>query len=389
MTPSEVPASTIATAGRLLAERLGMRLNPTVAGRLTRSVLEEATASRLAPEAYGDRLRVDPALFQGLVDRVSVQETSFFRDPGQLEAFRVHVLPSLRPPVRIWSAGCSNGQEPYTLAMLLAEHGVRDWQVTATDVSSRALERTQRARYSAKEMAGVPAPLQARYFQPVGRASEVVTGLRNAVRVAHHNLVTDSPPFELGQCDVVFCRNVLIYLSHDAIATFLERLTRWLRPPGWLFLGYSESLWQITEAFQLVKLGSGFAYRMRPARGAPEPRPASAPLPRPAPMPDATVATPSTGADVLTAGHNAMRGLDFASAVVAFRKYAYLHPDQAVAHLHLGLALEADGDAAAARRAFAVARATLHQGGASADATLEGYSVAEVARLLDAKLAPE
>lgn len=399
MSGAAVPTATIATVGRLLAERMGMRLSPSISGRLTRSILEEVRVSGLEPEEYGDRLQVDPALLQGLVDRVSVQETSFFRDPGQIEAFRVHVLPGLRAPVRLWSAGCSNGQEPYTLAMLLAEHGVGDWQLTATDVSTSALERTRRGRYSAKEMVAVPPPLLARYFRPVGPAWEVVPELRNAVRVARHNLVTDSPPFEPGTCDVVFCRNVLIYLSHDAIATFLERLTRWLRPPGWLFLGYSESLWQITDVFQLVKLGSGFAYRVRQAparsgaagavRRAPERRPAETAPPRTQRVRAVEPSMPTTpgGPPLLAAGHDAMRAGDFVSAVVAFRKYAYLNPDQAVAHLHLGLALEAGGDLAAARRAFAAARAVLRDGSTSAHAPVEGYRAEEVTRMLDTKLA--
>lgn len=395
MNPADLPPTILAAASGLLARRVGMRIDLSHAGRLARSVVEEATAHGLDVVDYSTRLESSPALFQRLVDRISVQETSFFRDAGQIEAFRVHVLPTLTPPVRVWSAGCSNGQEPYTLAMVLAEQGVRNWQVTATDIATAAVERTARARYSARETRGLEPSRRARHFRAQGAEWEVVPTLRARVDVVRHNLVADPPPFAPGQCDVVFCRNVLIYLSEDATVVLLERLARWMRPPGWLFVGYSEFLAKLTDAFELARLGSSFAYRLRQAESpntgrtrpaqhaATTPRPAAAPRPGP-PAPSAP--PPPTGSHLLVVGQDALRDGDAAAAVVAFRKYAYLAPHDAMAHLHLGLALEAAGDHGAARRAFAVARATLGSGGRAPG--LEGDEAAAVVRMLDAKLGP-
>ncbi len=400
MTASGIPKETLAAAGRLLGRRLGLRFNPSIAGRLSRSLAEEAAALDLEIATYTRRIEDEPTLLQGLVDRVTVQETSFFRDPGQLQAFRTHVLPHLGPTVRIWSAACSNGQEPYTLAMILADSGVADWRVMATDVSTRAVERTRRARYSTKEVAGVPPHLRARYLRPSGADCEVVGALRERVSVRCHNLA-DSPPFKPGEFGVVFCRNVLIYLEDEAISALIDRLARWLGPPGWLFLGYSESLWQVTDAFALARLGSAFAYRLRdstasaasalPSAASASPGSARRTPARPARRGNAESAPVLGGAparSLVADGEAAMNAGDHAAAIVAFRKVAYLEPEEPFSHLHLGLALEASGDVAAARRAFAVARTVLARGdNLTVEASLKGYGVDDLLRLLDRKLA--
>jgi len=358
---ADVPAQTLDATSRLLARRIGLRLNPSVTGRVSRSIADEADAHRLDLITYCDRIEADPLMFQGLVDRLTVQETSFFRNTVQLDAFQGHVLASLAQPVRIWSAGCSNGQEPYTLAMLLLESGVTDWQVTATDVSSRAIERVKHARYSAKEMTTVPAPLRERYFRRAGVEWEVVGAIRERVRSLQHNLVTDPSPFQPGECDVVFCRNVLIYLGDDAVVSTLERFARCVRPRGWLFLGYSESLLAITDVFELARVGEAFAYRLPehaapsrtqrptlPDEGSRRARPprsgggtaAGPPLKaRTKVAPSSEPSAPAAGAgSVAHSGQRAMDAGDFGAAVVAYRKFAYLEPDQPLAHLHLGLA---------------------------------------------------
>jgi chemotaxis protein methyltransferase CheR len=377
-------------AGRVLARRVGLRLDPGLRGRLARSVREEAAARGLDVPGFVARLETDAGLLQGLIDRVTVQETSFFRDPAQYEAVRDHVLPATAGPVRAWSAGCAHGQEPYSLAMVLAESGRRDWEVVASDVASRALARTRLARYSPAEVRGVSGPRRARFFTETEGTWEVTAPLRQRVRVIRHNLVADPPPFEPHRCRIVFCRNVLIYLrSEDAVA-FLERLARWLHPEGWLFLGYSESLWQLTDAFRLERLGPAFAYRPRAAPRPPPTAPAATPSPTaPTATPSATPSdTPSVTVALLAEGEAAMNAGDYAAAVAAYRRCAYLDPDHPLAHLHLGLAHDAAGDPGAARRAFSTARQVL--GGwdtASVEAALEGYRPAELVRLLDEKLA--
>jgi chemotaxis protein methyltransferase CheR len=309
--------------------------------------------------------------------------------------------------------------------MVLAESGLPQWQVVATDISTKALARTAEARYGTHELAGLSPERRDRYLVPVAGASdawEVAPSLRKKVLAFRHNLAADPPPLPAGRCHVVFCRNVLIYFGHDDVVAFLNSLAAWLPPGAHLFLGYSESLWLVSERFHLVRLGDAFVYRNGPAPGAAATRQASAkgaarpagatpqsptaevsPPPRPASAAarPASAAARAAGAarapspvprlepneaGLLAEGEAAMGAGDYAGAVIAFRKAAFLDPDQPVAHLSLGLALEATGDRAAAQRAFTAARAAVDRGDTAAiETTLEGYRLDEFTRLLDLK----
>jgi chemotaxis protein methyltransferase CheR len=390
-------------AARLLSRRVGLRLDPAVRGRLARAVRDEAEGQDLGD--YVARLDTDPDALQALLNRVTVQETSFFRDAGQFDALSSSILPALRDtglPVRVWSAAAANGQEPYSLAMVLAEADLLDWQVIATDISTSALARTRAARYQEKELSGLSPARRERYLHPVGsdgREWEVVPELRKQVHVSRHNLAADLPPFPPGSCQIVLCRNVLIYFDRDEVLGVLDRLSQWLPPDGYLFLGYSESLWQVTDRFTLVRIGESFVYRNGPRQAPPAaPTPAArrgarkaAPQKRrqprpPRPAPTEEVAPP-TPAELLAQGELALGARDYPGAVAAFRKAAYLDPDQPLAHLNLALALEAAGDGDAARRAYLAARAALDRcDTALVEATLEGYQLDELTRLLELKV---
>jgi chemotaxis protein methyltransferase CheR len=199
----------------------------------------------------------------------------------------------------------------------------------------------------------------------------------------------------------VFCRNVLIYIRTEETLAFLDRVARCLAPDGWLFLGYSESLWPVTDQFQMVRVGEAFAYRRREGgREAPAPEvtearsgdrrrvgPRRPPHRGAAPAGDLGTpadrgAPPGSAASVvelLAAGEAAMNAGNHAAAVSAFRKCAFLAPDHAVSHFRLGVALEAAGEPGAARRAFAAARDGLRRRGPTEDeATLEGYHAGEL-----------
>lgn len=410
---------------RLLARRVGLRLDHAIRARLVNAVRDEAEARDLAVDAYVATLDADPVALQDLLNKVTVQETSFFRDPGQFAALAADVLPALaaQGPVRIWSAGCANGQEAYSLAMTLAESGIPDWQVIASDISTDALARTRRARYGAREVTGLSPARRARFLHPtgsepvrtVGEEWEVDADLRAKVRVVRHNLVADLPPWTPGECQVVFCRNVLIYFDRANVVALLGRLVEWLPIGGYLFLGYSESLWQMSDQLTLVRLGDAFAYRNEgPARLAPR----AAAVPAPAPAPPGRAATawtsnrraPTTGRALAAATADAARGPrveppratvptrtelfalgesalgrgDPVAAVASFRQAVYLDPDDPVAHLNLALALEAAGDEAAARRAYGAGRAALARcDPATVEAALEGYHLDELTRLFE------
>lgn len=399
-------------AAGLMHRELGLRPDPSMLSRLRRCLRDGAASGGQEPEAYLNTLTTDAAARQRLFDSVTVQETSFFRHPGQFEALGGAVLKTLTPPVTIWSAGCANGQEAYSLAMVLDEQG-SPGSVIATDVSTRALQRTTAAHYPSRELSGLSNARRSRYLRGGPDDWEIQPFIRNRVTVQHHNLVTDVLPDHLARCQVVFCRNVLIYFSPEQATTFLTRLAGQLAVGAYLFLGYAETIWQVTDLFQPVRVGDGFEYHRRreqPAPGRPEParatvrlkpaRPPSRSTTRrdpssPAPSRRAAVRSGQSSAgsasqslDQTRIGQEAVAARDFPAAIAAFRKCVYLAPEQPMTHVHLGLAFEASGDQAHARRAFLAARSALNRCDPSEIvAALGGYRVEELVALLDSRLA--
>jgi chemotaxis protein methyltransferase CheR len=337
-----------------------------------------------------------------------VQESGFFRHPDHFAVLAADILPTLTAPVTIWSAGCANGQEAYSLAMVLEEQGI-DGSVLATDLSTSALERTASATYDTREISGLSTLRRRRHLAQHGERWTVNAPLRSRVTTMQHNLL-DGVPARVPACQVVFCRNVLIYFSPEHTVAFLDKVAAVLTPGAYLFLGAAESMWHVTDRFEAVQLGESFAYRRRgqphhgpngaqaamraPARSL-TPRRHTAPLQgAPARRPQAPL-LPSVGASttspreihaVAETGRRALDAGETATAVVAFRKWAYLAPDDPLASLHLALALEAGGHHAFAQRAFGVARAAVLRGGPSIETTeLGGYSPEELVRLLESK----
>jgi chemotaxis methyl-accepting protein methylase len=357
----------VQVAAALLVERTGMQLSDGLRERLAACLDKAAGARGQTPERYAAGLAGDPGAFQELLDRVTVQESGFFRHPDQFAALARVVLPAIEGPVVVWSAGCANGQEPYSLAMELAASGHPDWQVLATDISAAAVARTRAGRYSTAELAGLP-PAHRHWIRPAGETWEIDPTLRRRVRVEHANL-TARFPTEPGRCQVVFCRNVLIYLARTVSESFLDRLAGWLPPDGLVFLGYSEAMLAPTGRLRVEQVGSTFALRVVPERSSEAP------------------AGAVTAAEMAVVGEVAAGGGDLAGAVAAFRKAVFLDPDQPVAWFRLGLALGAVQDRRGARRAFAAALAALERcdQGAVRDG-LDGWAAGELAGVLRAKL---
>jgi chemotaxis protein methyltransferase CheR len=213
---------------------------------------------------------------QALLDEVTIPETHFFRNPPQIRALRQYVLPELlrlasgTKRLRIWSAGCSTGEEPYTIAMLVREllPAAAGWdvQIVATDLSTRALAAARAGRYAERSFVMTDPVDLKRFFTLDTDAGcwQVRDEIRELVEFRHHNLVTETPPFENGQLDLVLCRNVTIYFDRDTTKALMRRLHGGLRDGGYLFLGHAETLWQVTDAFSLVSLGDAFVYRRQP-----------------------------------------------------------------------------------------------------------------------------
>ena len=374
----------IAVAGTLLKSRAGLKADPTVRARLARCLDDGAARHGLSLDAYLELVAVDEEAFQELLDRVTVQHSYFFRDPNQFLALTELLAAAAPGPGMIWSAASGNGQEAYSLAMLLAECGRADWRILATDVSDPALGRARAGHYSTAEVKGVSAARMRRHFTRSGDGWAVAQALRARVDVVRHNLSAVRSPLPGASFSIIFCRNVLIYFDQAGVDACIGRLGACLQPGGHLFLGFSERFDAGSHGFDLVRLADAFAYRRQgaappAARGRTSVRAATT---RPARQDQ--VAVPL---QLLAEGERAFAAGDRAGAIRAFRRAVYLDPDEPVGYFQLGTALEHSGDRREARRAFAAAGAALARSDPSAKlAGLEGYSSAELGRAIAAKL---
>jgi chemotaxis protein methyltransferase CheR len=214
----------------------------------------------------------EPEVHRRIVDALTTNETSFFRDGEPFTAMTAMVLPELlanrasAKHLRVWSAACSSGQEVYTLAMQLHDTRPSGWsyEILGTDISTEMLVRTEAGRYSQLEVnRGLPAPALVKHFEREGNQWQVAAHLRKNVSFRRLNLAAPLP--QLGQFDVVFLRNVLIYFDVATKRGVLERIGSVLKPDGWLFLGSAETTIGIDDRFDRVVTGRTSAYRLRSA----------------------------------------------------------------------------------------------------------------------------
>ncbi len=218
-------------------------------------------------------LRFDPARraeLEAVAEALTNNETYFFREPLQLRAFAEEILPSLaawRAPerrLRVWSAGCSTGEEAYTLAALLLGSGrFEGWriEVLGTDLARRALAVARRGTYGASSFRSPEAEAIRPWFREGGGRWTVADELRQAVSFGYLNLVDERASHFVGPVDAVFCRNVMIYFDEPVRRRVVKMLHGRLRAGGWLLLGHSESLLHVTTDFELVQLRHDLVYR--------------------------------------------------------------------------------------------------------------------------------
>lgn len=203
----------------------------------------------------------DPALIKDIVEAMTTNETSFFRDSRPFELFQDTVLTYMRSKrthlqtIRIWCAACSSGQEPYTLAIVLKELEKQypgwKFEILATDLSSDILEQAREAKYSQFEVQrGLPIQLLMKYFTQQGDKWQLNDTIRKMVRFEEFNLLT--PMHKLGRFDVVLCRNVLIYFDDETKTKVLESIAQQLQGDAFLFLGGAETVLGITDKFKPV-----------------------------------------------------------------------------------------------------------------------------------------
>src|SRR5947199_4336621 len=229
-----------------------------------------------------------------LVSLVTIKESYFFRAPQQFDAILKSALPVLLRAraatrhLRIWSAACARGEEPATRAMRLADGPTLagwTWTIVATDLDDEALAGARLGLYGERAVAQVPPELLARWFTRRGKLFELDAALRS--RISYQSLNLAHAPFALPfpECDLVLMRNVLIYFRRPLQRWVVSQVGRLLAPEGYLFLGASETLWQIQDELESLDLGPCFAYRHRQVRPVTEAPPPKRPAPRRAPPP--------------------------------------------------------------------------------------------------------
>lgn len=246
-----------------------------VSSRLT------AYMKELQVESFSDLINkikqpFNEAILQQVIDRMTTNETLWFRDSFPFEYLLKYILPEFKAQnksrVNIWCAACSSGQEPYSIAMAIdeANNGVMRGKlplqidIMATDISSRMLQQAKNGEYQSLEVTrGLSPQRLQQYFEQASDNSYVIKpSLRNKVRFSTLNLMTT--PYRIGaQCDIIFCRNVLIYFSAELKVKVIEALADCLKPGGYLFLGASESMPPAIKAFEMVRCNPGLAYRKR------------------------------------------------------------------------------------------------------------------------------
>ena len=228
-----------------------------------------------------------------LLENLTVNETSFFRNKPQLELFQKQVLEEMLNrkqarrdwTLRCWSAGCSTGQEAYTMAMQIADalayYYLRHplpfdmpspkplipppWRVEilASDISYSALRAGQEASYSELQMEPVEYTYRLRYFDKMGDRYSIKKSVKELVHFDFHNLKTEFMP---QRNDIIFCRNVMIYFDEAEQKRLIEKFYRCLTPEGYLFVGHAESLFGLTDKFRMIHQNNGTAYQRLEAR---------------------------------------------------------------------------------------------------------------------------
>lgn len=277
MTPL-VDQSSIDQFRTIISRRLGLRYDDGRLDFLADVLCRRMEATRCRRfDAYAELLITSPLRtdeWRTLAEQLTVVETFFFRNADNFRAFTEHVLPECirrnakAKRLRLLSAGCASGDEPYSLAIALRESlpdlGSWDVQIVGIDVNPLMLAKARLARYSAWSLRATEDDVQRRYFRADGRDFVLDPAIRKMVMLQERNLVDDDPLFwQPLAYDIVFCRNVLMYFTPDVMQRVVGRLSRALVPDGFLFLGHAETLRGVSRDFHLCHTHDTFYYQRR------------------------------------------------------------------------------------------------------------------------------
>ncbi|MEK3808286.1 protein-glutamate O-methyltransferase CheR [Bacillus sp. FSL H8-0547] len=211
---------------------------------------------------YSERLRKEPELLAELLDKMTINVTEFYRNKKQWEMLETKLLPDMiKKPgtLKVWSAACSTGEEPYTLAMILSKYAaLSDIRILATDLDETVLKRAEAGVFPERSLSELPDGMRGKYFSGDGTGYKIKNDLKKSVQFRKHNLLSDR--YESG-FDLIICRNVLIYFTEAAKETIYEKFSNALKPGGILFVGSTEQIFH-AHTYGLESAGT-FFYRKK------------------------------------------------------------------------------------------------------------------------------
>lgn len=203
-----------------------------------------------------------------LLNQVTINETYFLRERAQMDHMVKSVIPDLiasgKRNIRIWSAACSSGEEPYSIAILLNEAGLfakANIEILATDINTEVLDIAMKGIYRTISFRGVPPMIQDKYFTKDGFAFKLDPNIMSKIKFFQGNLLNPMMSAKVGRLDIIFCRNVLIYFDIPAKQKVIELFYKALGQPGALYLGHSETLNKISDHYKMENFGGGIIYR--------------------------------------------------------------------------------------------------------------------------------
>ena len=225
---------------------------------------EISRQKQISYQEYYRLVSTNQSELNSLLDAVTTNLTSFFRNLTQINTFKNEILDEIikthpNHRIKIWSAGCSTGEEPYTLAMILMDKLGPAWkiEIVASDISYTVLMKASQGFYPANKIAGIPPEYLAKYFTKKDDGYQVNDNIKSLIRFDYHNLKNDSG---MRDFDVIFCRNVIIYFDQAAQENVISRFYQSMAKKGYLFLGHSESLLGMKTNFKFTKVGTTCLY---------------------------------------------------------------------------------------------------------------------------------
>jgi chemotaxis protein methyltransferase CheR len=270
-----LPEGTTTLIRSLISERTGMSFDngksDLLIDKLSSLFIDRGFSSYLD---YYYLLKYDSsahAEWQNVMNALSVQETYFWREFDQIRALVQTLVPqwlekNAGSTLRIWCAACATGEEPLTIAIALNEAGLfhrNSIEILASDASSKAIERASAGVYRERAFRNLPLDLRERYFVPEDSAWRVRSDIHSRIKWGIANLIDESQIAPLASSDFIFCRNVFIYFSEGAIGRVVRSFARYIRAPGFLFVGAAESLLRLTTDFNLTEIDDAFVYVKR------------------------------------------------------------------------------------------------------------------------------